>query len=89
MILNVVPGNPDLEGGLGRVYHPFMDTVESIEKAVEQLGRDDLASFREWFSAYEAAQWDAQIEQDIAAGKLDELANAAIEEFEAGKTKVL
>jgi len=66
-----------------------MDTVESIENAVEQLGRDDLASFREWFSAFEAAQWDAQIEQDIAAGKLDELATAAIEEFEAGKTKEL
>ncbi|MEX2581315.1 MAG: hypothetical protein WD342_19820 [Verrucomicrobiales bacterium] len=66
-----------------------MDTVESIEKAVEQLERDDLASFREWFSAFEAAQWDARIEQDVAAGKLDELANAAIEEFEAGKTKAL
>ncbi len=66
-----------------------MDTVESIENAVEQLGRDDLASFREWFLAFEAAQWDAQIEQDIAAGKLDELANAAIKEFEAGKTKAL
>ena len=66
-----------------------METVESIEKAVEQLGRDDLASFRAWFEAFEAAQWDAQIEQDIAAGKLDELANAAIEEFEAGKTKAI
>lgn len=66
-----------------------METVESIEKAVEQLGRDDLASFRKWFSTFEAAQWDAQIEQDIAAGKLDELATAAIEEFEAGKTKAL
>ena len=71
------------------MYTPLMDTVESIEKAVEQLGREDLASFRLWFSAFEAAQWDAQIEQDIAAGKLDELANAAIEEFEAGKTTVL
>ncbi|MCP5539828.1 MAG: hypothetical protein H7A52_06735 [Akkermansiaceae bacterium] len=66
-----------------------MDTVESIENAVEQLGRDDLASFRKWFSAFEAAQWDAQIEQDIAAGKLDELAEAAIEEFKAGKTEAL
>ncbi len=66
-----------------------MNTVESIENAVEQLGRDDLASFREWFSSYDAAQWDAQIEQDIAAGKLDELADAAIKEFEAGKTKAL
>ena len=66
-----------------------MNPVESIEKAVEQLGRADLASFREWFSAYHAAQWDAQIEQDIAAGKLEDMAGAAIEEFEAGKTRPL
>jgi len=84
-----VRGNPDLEGGLSSVYFPVMDTVKSIENAVEQLGRDDLASFREWFSAFEAAQWDAQVEQDMVAGKLDELADAAIEEFKAGKTKAL
>ena len=66
-----------------------METVKAIEDAVEQLGRDELASFRKWFSAYEAAQWDAQIEQDIVAGKLDDLADAAIEEFKAGKTKAL
>jgi len=66
-----------------------METLKAIEDAVEQLGRDELASFREWFSAYEAAQWDAQIEQDIYAGKLDDLADAAIEEFKAGKTKAL
>ena len=66
-----------------------MKTVEAIEDAVEQLGRDELASFREWFSAYEAAQWDAEIERDIVAGKLDDLADAAIEEFKAGKTKAL
>ena len=66
-----------------------METVKAIEDAVEQLGRNELASFREWFSAYEAAHWDAQIEQDIVAGKLNDLADAAIEEFNAGKTKAL
>ena len=66
-----------------------METVEAIEKAIAQLGRDDLATFRDWFAAFEADQWDAQIEQDSAAGKLDELANAAIVEFEADKTKSL
>jgi hypothetical protein len=50
------------------------ETVASLENAVEQLGRDDLAVFREWFSSFEAAEWDAQIERDISAGKLDKLA---------------
>lgn len=47
--------------------------VKSIENAVEQLGRNDLAVSREWFSTFDAAEWDAQIERDICAGKLDSL----------------
>jgi hypothetical protein len=64
-------------------------TVQSIEKAVEQLGRDELAAFREWFSTYDAAEWDAQIERDICAGKLDALAEEGIREFKAGATRSL
>ena len=43
-----------------------MSTVEAIEEAVEKLSSRELAAFRDWFSTYEAAAWDAQIEQDIA-----------------------
>ena len=70
-------------------YVSAMKTVEAIEQAVENLGRDELATFRNWFSTYDAAQWDAQIERDVAAGKLDALADEAIAEFEAGKTRTL
>ena len=56
---------------------------------MEQLGREDLAVFREWFSSFEAAEWDAQIERDISAGKLDTLASEGIEEFLAGRTRSL
>jgi hypothetical protein len=66
-----------------------MSKVESIEHAVEQLGRDDLATFREWFQSFDSAQWDAQIESDVAAGKLDAMADEAIAEFRAGKTSSL
>jgi hypothetical protein len=65
------------------------DSVKSLEHAVEQLGRDDLAAFREWFHAFEAAEWDAQIERDISAGKLDALAEEGIREFKAGTTRRL
>lgn len=78
-----------LEGAGKSTYHHGMDSVKAIESAVEQLGRDELASFREWFLAFEAAQWDAQIEEDVAQGKLDALADAAIEEFKHGRTKAL
>lgn len=63
--------------------------VKSIEQAVEQLGRNDLATFREWFHAFDAAEWDAQIERDISAGKLDALAEEGIREFKAGATRSL
>ncbi|MEM7699276.1 MAG: hypothetical protein AAF236_12840 [Verrucomicrobiota bacterium] len=66
-----------------------MQTVEAIEAAVEQLGRDELAAFRNWFTTYEAAMWDAEIERDIAAGKLDSLADAAIQDFKSGATREL
>ena len=56
---------------------------------MEQLGREDLAVFREWFSSFEAAEWDSQIERDISAGKLDTLASEGIEEFLAGRTRSL
>lgn len=65
------------------------DAVKSIENAVEQLGRNDLAVFREWFSTFDAAEWDAQIERDICAGKLDSLAEAGIRECKAGLTRSL
>ena len=65
------------------------EIVASLENAVEQLGRDDLAVFREWFSSFEAAEWDAQIERDISAGKLDKLAAEGLEEFVAGRTRCL
>ncbi len=66
-----------------------MSTIEAIEDAVEQLGKNDLATFREWFSSFEAAHWDAQIERDIVGGKLNQLADDAIAEFRSGNTREL
>ena len=48
-----------------------------------------MADFREWFSTFDAAEWDAQIERDISAGKLDKLAAEGIEEYVAGVTRSL
>jgi hypothetical protein len=64
-------------------------TVKEIEQAVEQLTQDQLAEFRAWYEKFNAATWDRQIEEDIAAGKLDALAEAAIADHKAGLTKQL
>jgi len=64
-----------------------MSTIEAIEEAVEKLPHAELAKFRRWFAEFDAAAWDAQIEADAAAGKLDVLAEEALAEYRAGKAR--
>jgi len=49
------------------------------------LSPSELAAFRKWFREFDTEVWDHQIEEDIRAGKLDSLANAALKAFESGK----
>ena len=64
-----------------------MTQVEMLEQNVKQLSPGELAAFRSWFLEFDAAAWDRQIETDSESGKLDKLAQRAIEEHKAGKTK--
>jgi hypothetical protein len=64
-----------------------MTKTEAIEREVETLNRQELASFREWFLEYDAEAWDREFEEDAAAGKLDRFASEAIAEFKSGETK--
>jgi len=64
-----------------------MGNVQSIEKAVQNLPPAELAEFRRWFAEFDAAAWDAQLEADIAAGKLESLAAEARAEHQAGKSR--
>ena len=52
-----------------------MTTIQEIERAVTQLTAKDLAEFRRWFHEFDAAEWDRQFEDDVAAGRLDALAD--------------
>ena len=62
-------------------------TVQSLENAVATLSPAELAEFRRWFAEFDAANWDAQIEADAAAGKLDVLAAEARSEYHAGRSR--
>ena len=59
-------------------------SVQELESAVTRLSPTELAAFTEWFEAFVAEAWDAQLESDIRAGKLDHLAKQADEHFKAG-----
>ena len=50
---------------------------------------EELAKFRRWFAQFDEAAWDAQIEADTAAGKLDALATEARAEYDNGKAREL
>lgn len=66
-----------------------MTSAEDIEKAVEQLAPRELARFRAWFEAFDAAQFDAAIERDARAGKLDAYADEAIAAHRTGRSRDL
>lgn len=62
-------------------------TVKDIEKAITQLPQNQLRQFRAWYEKFDIDSWDEQIEKDVAAGKLDALAEAAIADHKAGKSR--
>lgn len=62
-----------------------MRTVQDIAHAIRQLSPEDLAAFRSWFAEFDAAVWDRQWEAEVAAGRLDQLAEEALQECRAGR----
>lgn len=63
-----------------------MTKVEELERAVTSLTAEEYKEFRRWFLESDWAKWDAQIEEDSRAGKLDFLVREA---FEAKKEEKL
>ena len=66
-----------------------MSKVEKIEEEVQALTPAELAEFRAWFLEYDWAAWDRQLERDVQAGRLDDLAEKALRDHAAGKTTPL
>jgi hypothetical protein len=61
-----------------------MSTVEEIERAVRALASEELALFRAWFAEFDAGVWDRQIEEDVAAGRLEALAEEVLQDLREG-----
>src|SRR5947199_9942837 len=62
-------------------YSQPVSTIKDIETAVKKLSRDELSAFRNWFLEFDAEAWDRQFEQDVQAGRLDRLADEALDEL--------
>jgi hypothetical protein len=66
-----------------------MSTVIEIEKALQTLPVEDARKIADWLQHYLDEKWDAQIDEDIASGRLDQLADKAMQDYHAGRTKPL
>ena len=73
----------------GRRYIVIVTTVQEIERAIEQLPSDQFSKIHDWIVEKDWETWDAQIERDSAAGKLDFLVTEALRDAESGKTRPL
>ena len=62
-----------------------MSTIVEIEAAIRSLPDDDLAALRAWFAEYDADRWDRQFERDVAEGRLDALAEEALQASRDGR----
>ena len=66
-----------------------MSKLESIETQIKKLSPEELADFREWFAKFDAQLWDKQLEEDVKGGKLDKLAEAALQDHKDGRSRKL
>ena len=62
-----------------------MSTIQEIESAVSQLSREQLATFRDWFNRFDDEAWDRQFEEDVSAGRLDQLGEEALSDLREGR----
>jgi hypothetical protein len=64
-----------------------MSTVLEIENAIDRLPPVERAQVAAWLARREAQDWDAQMNADAAAGKLDFLFREAADERKSGQLK--
>ncbi|MEM1012334.1 MAG: hypothetical protein AAGI46_08940 [Planctomycetota bacterium] len=58
-----------------------MSTLAEVQEAIRRMPPEEVAAFRRWWEERDADAWDEQIERDVADGKLDAFADAALEEM--------
>jgi hypothetical protein len=66
-----------------------MTKLEDIEKAVTELTPEQLAQFRDWFEALDAARFDEKVARDAQSGRLDALAERARDAYRKGRAREL
>lgn len=66
-----------------------MTKLESLEAEIEKLTPEELDAFRSWWAEFDWKLWDAELERDVADGKLDRFGDEALEDLRNGRTEPL
>ena len=66
-----------------------MRSVAEIQAEIEKLSRAEQRKLAQWFAELQADVWDAQIEEDVKAGRLNHLIAQAEADIAEGRTKPL
>ena len=66
-----------------------MEKVERLQQQIQDLSAEELAELRAWFLELDWKLWDAQLEHDVRAGRLDDLSERALRDHAAGKSSPL
>jgi hypothetical protein len=64
-----------------------MSRVEEIERAIQELNLEEFAQIAERVHAIEQERWDAEMDRDASAGKLDFLIAEAHEDRKKGRLR--
>ena len=66
-----------------------MTTADEIKQAVLNLPEAEYASLMEWLHELAEEAWDREFEEDVRAGRLDALAEEALEAKRQGRLRDL
>lgn len=66
-----------------------MTKLEQIQSTIEQLTPEEIARLREWLDELGERLFDEKIERDAKGGKLDKLAERALDEHRRGLSRKL
>ncbi|MEI8373699.1 MAG: hypothetical protein WCJ35_12800 [Planctomycetota bacterium] len=64
-------------------------SIAEIESAITQLPAKEYAELMAWLQEYHDRMWDKQLDDDLAAGRLDALMAEANDEYKQGLAQPL
>ena len=66
-----------------------MSKVKHIEQQIRSLSRSEFAELRTWILERDWQEWDAEIEDDLQTGKLDDLIEESRRDYRSGRSREL